>query len=370
MQRPPLSSPSHAHQTAQRLILCIAFAAALLSVTACGPGPKPAQLVTTEKLRNAPEFSNVQQGAPGPIQRHDEFYKRAISAWQEGENDTASGYAEIANMYYEAADLRLKLKKENDRLVAANTEIDDLTRKTDEAKTQTDAAEAQLAQLLKDQENKMLSATKGGQTEQMILVCEAAKAKADGVGAATNAPGTYARADNSLKIAREQLQQKRFDDAARLASEATATFTAAYEEAKPFFDLEDLYKDAQRDFKQDAVREPKGVLVSIPRLFAPKKSSIDSDKTFMLDMIVKLAQKYPKTTLVIEGHVYGKGSSKDMSLSDDRAAMVLSYIVGQGIPSSRTVSVGAGSDRPRYDTDDKDERGKNDRVEITFTVTK
>ena len=39
-------------------------------------------------------------------------------------------------------------------------------------------------------------------------------------------------------------------------------------------------------------------------------------------------------------------------------------------PSSRTVSVGAGSDRPRYDTDDKDERGKNDRVEITFTVTK
>ena len=65
-----------------------------------------------------------------------------------------------------------------------------------------------------------------------------------------------------------------------------------------------------------------------------------------------------------------KGSSKDMSLSDDRAAMVLSYIVGQGIPSSRTVSVGAGSDRHRYDTDDKDERGKNDRVEITFTVTK
>lgn len=352
------------------LTLC-ALCAAWLSLSACGPGPKPPQLINLERLRNAPEFSMVQQDAPGPIQRHDEFFKRSISAWQDGDNDLARGYADLAQLYYDSADFRAKIKKENKRREDASAQIEDLTRKVTQTKSLVDAAEARLAQLQQAQDAMNINATKGREAQELMVACDAAKASADALNASTHAAATYARADNTLKIAREQIQQQRNEDAIKLITEATTLFNTAANEAQPFADIATIYEEAQRDFRGDAFLGGKIVTISLPRLFDTKDARIDHERAFMVDRIAKLALKYPRTNIIIEGHTSSKGSTTKMrELSEERASAVQSALMGQGIPAARIITTAIGSERPRYDTKDKDERGKNDRVEITFAPGK
>jgi outer membrane protein OmpA-like peptidoglycan-associated protein len=355
----------------RRALLTLCALCAATTLAACGPGPKPPQIIELERLRNSAEFSAIQQAAPAPIQRHDEMFKRAIDAWQDSRDADARGFAELADVYYQAASFRAQIKRENKRRDDASAQVDDLSKQVAQTKSTLDAAEARLSQIQQGQDAQFANAAKGREAQQLLVTCEAAKASADALNAAANAPATYARAENSLRIAREQLQLQRNDEALRLINEAIEQFNAAANEAQPFADLAKIFEDAQREMVGDVFREGRAVIISVPRLFDSKDATIDHERAFMLDRIAKLALKYPRSNLIIEGHTSAKGSASKMrELSEARATIVQAHLIRQGVPANRILTAATGSDRPRYDTKDRDERAKNDRVEIAFTPGK
>jgi outer membrane protein OmpA-like peptidoglycan-associated protein len=75
--------------------------------------------------------------------------------------------------------------------------------------------------------------------------------------------------------------------------------------------------------------------------------------------------KYPKMVVEISGHTDNKGKPKDnLTLSQNRANAVVTYLVEAGISAEQLVAKGYGQDLP-IDTNDNDKgRLNNRRVEF------
>ena len=92
-----------------------------------------------------------------------------------------------------------------------------------------------------------------------------------------------------------------------------------------------------------------------------------------LVQVAGIIQKYPKPSIVIEGHTDGKGSqSYNLKLSDRRAASVKTWFAAHGIPARSIRIHGWGAEKPvapntkPNGADDPEGRQKNRRVEITI----
>ncbi len=93
-----------------------------------------------------------------------------------------------------------------------------------------------------------------------------------------------------------------------------------------------------------------------------------------LDEAVKILNKYPNVTFVVEGHTDNVGSndanmklSKDaynMNLSKERAKAVMDYLVSKGVNAAKISSVGYGEEKPIASNETAAGRAKNRRVEI------
>ena len=78
-----------------------------------------------------------------------------------------------------------------------------------------------------------------------------------------------------------------------------------------------------------------------------------------------LALQDPKVTIVVKGYTDDRGSdSYNRQLSEFRANIVKSYLVGQGLSSERVKAVGMGEERPLESNMTEAGRRANRRVEI------
>jgi outer membrane protein OmpA-like peptidoglycan-associated protein len=100
-------------------------------------------------------------------------------------------------------------------------------------------------------------------------------------------------------------------------------------------------------------------------LFDYDSAALRSASRSTLQEMADVFQRYPQTTLRVEGHTDSTGSaSYNQRLSERRANSVASYIENMGVSGSRVDAIGYGESQPRADNTTASGRQMNRRVEI------
>jgi len=106
--------------------------------------------------------------------------------------------------------------------------------------------------------------------------------------------------------------------------------------------------------------------------FETSSANLVSQSKTLLDEVAAELRQHPEITKVlIEGHTDSKaGKQYNQHLSEQRAAAVKSYLVGQGIKGDRLATKGYGEDRPVADNGTEEGRFKNRRVDFKILKRK
>ena len=99
--------------------------------------------------------------------------------------------------------------------------------------------------------------------------------------------------------------------------------------------------------------------------FALNSANLTTASKANLDKIAEVFLEFPDTDLMLEGHTDSSGDENyNMTLSNNRAKAVASYLQSKGVAASRMSVKGYGETAPRFDNATKEGQAKNRRVEI------
>ncbi|SEK44185.1 Outer membrane protein OmpA [Aquimarina amphilecti] len=99
--------------------------------------------------------------------------------------------------------------------------------------------------------------------------------------------------------------------------------------------------------------------------FDTNKYNINSKSKENLNKLIGIFKEYPDTNIIVDGHTDSSGDDAyNMELSKKRANAVTSYLVSQGISTSRLTTYYHGETLPKYDNATAEGRAKNRRVEF------
>lgn len=102
--------------------------------------------------------------------------------------------------------------------------------------------------------------------------------------------------------------------------------------------------------------------------FATGSANLTAESNAELDRLVKLMQDVPGLKVEIGGHTDNVGSvNMNQKLSEDRAAAVVTYLVGKGIAKTRLTSAGYGPSKPVATNNSDEGRQLNRRTEFKIT---
>lgn len=167
------------------------------------------------------------------------------------------------------------------------------------------------------------------------------------------------RARSDATIAQGQATSARADaDAARSQTEMAQMETEAARQ-----ETEDLQKQIA---ELNARETDRGLVVTLGDvLFATGRADLRGGTPSNLAKLAAFLNKYPDRKVTIEGHTDSVGSEdSNRSLSERRAASVKTYLVNQGVASSRVTSTGMGEGSPVAGNDSTTGRQQNRRVEV------
>lgn len=103
--------------------------------------------------------------------------------------------------------------------------------------------------------------------------------------------------------------------------------------------------------------------------FNTDKSTLTSTAQANLDKLVPVFNQYADTNIQIYGYTDTTGTvAHNLTLSEQRAASVKSYLIGKGISSSRLTTTGLGIADPIATNDTAEGRSQNRRVEFAITA--
>lgn len=103
--------------------------------------------------------------------------------------------------------------------------------------------------------------------------------------------------------------------------------------------------------------------------FDTNKSTLTSTAKANLDKLVPVFKEYADTDITIFGYTDSTGPvDYNLTLSEQRAASVKSYLAAQGISASRFTIVGRGIADPVATNDTAEGRSQNRRVEFAITA--
>ncbi|WP_163324986.1 OmpA family protein [Draconibacterium mangrovi] len=103
--------------------------------------------------------------------------------------------------------------------------------------------------------------------------------------------------------------------------------------------------------------------------FGFDSSDLTADSKANVGKLVEIFNKYPDTDILVIGHTDSDGAETyNQTLSEKRAASVVSFLKSNGIVASRLSSVGMGESQPRATNDTKEGKAQNRRVEFTITA--
>lgn len=103
--------------------------------------------------------------------------------------------------------------------------------------------------------------------------------------------------------------------------------------------------------------------------FDTNKSTLTAAAKANLDKLVPVFQSYSDTDIVIYGYTDNTGKAEyNLTLSEQRAASVKSYLAAKGLSVNRFKTTGMGIADPIATNDTPDGRSKNRRVEFAITA--
>jgi outer membrane protein OmpA-like peptidoglycan-associated protein len=103
-------------------------------------------------------------------------------------------------------------------------------------------------------------------------------------------------------------------------------------------------------------------------LFETGRSGLKMGATGNLNRLVAFLNEYPDRTALIEGYTDSVGSEDyNQGLSERRADSVKSYLVGEGIGTTRLSASGKGERDPVASNDSAAGRQQNRRVEVIIS---
>ena len=86
-----------------------------------------------------------------------------------------------------------------------------------------------------------------------------------------------------------------------------------------------------------------------------------------LDKMAETLNKYADTKIIVAGHTDDTGSDAfNQTLSEKRAAAVVSYLAGKNVAADRLTGEGFGESQPVVANDSDENRAKNRRVEVAI----
>lgn len=342
------------------------------SLSACGPKDKPAELIELERVRATAEAAQVNVQAPDAYARSTELYNNAVEAWTDGEKSKASSYASLGQRQFATAKAIASTKEANAKAMLYLKEIEANKAAIKTLEVQRDGLEKSIA-LMKQN----LSAASVASVEAKIQSAMTERERAAGVGAKESQAATFSAGDTALKHATESMAAGNRDAASKAAEEANSLFIKAYEAAKPEYDKQQLNAksaERQKSLMLDAqasvgpsyvFMDMKGVVMVLAGSFEHNKTSLLPIKMDVINNIAELAKKYPETTIIIEGYTQER-NSKAFEVSQMRADGVRDILIPKSVDSRRIMTTAKGKENQRYNNRNKNERGLNDRVEITF----
>lgn len=185
-------------------------------------------------------------------------------------------------------------------------------------------------------------------------------------------------ADRKVDIASAQAQSRMLEDQRKSLSEQRegARLDSRTQEA----DMARLDTQAAQQENAELQREiaelnakatERGLVITLgDLLFATGKSDLKGGASAHLDKLAGFLNQHKDRTIVIEGHTDNVGSdTTNFSLSQRRAESVKSYLVSQGVDSSRIQTFGKGEGNPVADNDSSTGRQQNRRVEVIIVNT-
>ncbi len=109
------------------------------------------------------------------------------------------------------------------------------------------------------------------------------------------------------------------------------------------------------------------VIVEEQFQFPTGSSALDPKFAGLLAVGADALKKIPESTLVITGYTDNVGSAEvNQSLSEQRAQLVVNFMVAHGVPANRVIAIGRGEADPIASNDTLEGRRKNRRIEGTL----
>jgi len=121
----------------------------------------------------------------------------------------------------------------------------------------------------------------------------------------------------------------------------------------------------------EVIREGEGIIVKFDSgiLFDVNKTELKTIARSNIESLASSLKNNPETNILIVGHTDATGTENyNLKLSERRAASVRSYIIGQGILSSRLQTEGKGEWESIADNETEAGRALNRRVEIVIVA--
>jgi outer membrane protein OmpA-like peptidoglycan-associated protein len=121
----------------------------------------------------------------------------------------------------------------------------------------------------------------------------------------------------------------------------------------------------------EVIREGEGIIVKFDSgiLFDVNKTELKTIARTNIESLASSLKNNPETNILIVGHTDATGTENyNLKLSERRAASVRSYIIGQGILSSRLQTEGKGEWESIADNETESGRALNRRVEIVIVA--
>lgn len=170
--------------------------------------------------------------------------------------------------------------------------------------------------------------------------------------------------ESEIASTKGELQRMKSEMAVReqqLASERNARLAAEARESEAMKKLADA---AALNVKE----ESRGTVIVLPGsvLFASGKYELTAAAQQKLTLVAgTIAPQAENHDIVVEGHTDSRGSREyNVELSQNRAQVVMNFLVARGVAAEAITAVGVGPDRPIASNDTRDGRQENRRVEI------
>ncbi len=346
----------------------------------CATVPKPQELATLEKSKQAKEVKTVRKTQSKLVAKSDASQEEATKAWKKKKLDTSRYYARLGQVQLDTA-LALQAQKDAKAEIKRVAEAS----KTSGAKVaELDGALASVNEKLAlyekiDQKDGAFAAH--GTLAERIDAAVAAVDEAAKVNADKYAQAPFTQAQTELVAAREARTLGNVAQAQKSAEAAIIAAKQAYTIAKPQYN-EDAAKgnvaerDAaiQRDLAAVAGVSPKlrqvgsvrQVAVTIQSAFATKGTEITSARAPVVMQVADVLKKHPEYKVLVVGFTsFGVRAADRYSVSQTRAQNVANYLVQAGVDRKRISASGRGAEEF---VDKRKFNNANDRVEIIVVL--